>query len=81
MNEEENHIKIKSSKRISRESIITSDGKECVDISDLANKSKTLYYALNRTVLGKNKTELDIKLKICNAVITPTQFCTVVRTG
>lgn len=49
--------------------IIIIGGKEDIDIRDKARESRRLYYALNKTILGKIEIQQGIKFKVYNAVV------------
>lgn len=52
-------------------SIVTNDGKIDAEITNRANKSTKVYYALNKTILGHRDIDIEVKIKIHNVVTLP----------
>ncbi|KAI4461171.1 reverse transcriptase (rna-dependent dna polymerase) [Holotrichia oblita] len=53
-------------------SIITEDGRMDMDINNRIKKTNKIYYALNKTIIGKKEIDKNIKLKVYNAIAIPT---------
>lgn len=53
-------------------SVMTEDGKIEAEITNRANKSTKIYYTMNKTILGHKNIDIDVKMKIHNAITVPT---------